>query len=421
MLESTKIQRRQSEVRQQLAALAGKEKPSEDELRSMSELDKEYGVLEQRYRASLIAEDTERREAKDELETRSDREFGELIDKFELRQVASFLDTGDALSGPTAEVVSELRAKHGFRGVPVPYAAFALERRAGETIASGVFDPKRTMPVLDRLFPSAAASKMGASIINIDSGLVEWPVVTSAVEAGWATTETGNVAGPTVFGTTDKALAPNNTLGVTMTVTRKALKQSGAALEQAVRRDLNAAIAAKLDQAVFLGLGTDGEPLGVIPGAVTYGIESTAINAAASWSAFRAAVIRFMTANAADGPGAVRLLIRPEVYGDLDGALVDGTAVSEWDRLVKNIPAGNIAMSSNALPDPAGSPSMSVALLTVAANGVAPIFVGLWGAVDLIRDVYTLAPSGGLKLTSLVTADVTAPRGAQLELLTGIQ
>ena len=34
------------------------------------------------------------------------------------------------------------------------------------------------------------------------------------------------------------------------------------------------------------------------------------------------------------------------------------------------------------------SPLATQALLTTAAGGVAPIFVGAWGAVDLIRDPY---------------------------------
>ena len=41
MLESVKIARRQSEIRQSLAELAGKETPSEDEIRKMDDLDRE--------------------------------------------------------------------------------------------------------------------------------------------------------------------------------------------------------------------------------------------------------------------------------------------------------------------------------------------------------------------------------------------
>ncbi|RUW72616.1 phage major capsid protein, partial [Mesorhizobium sp. M1E.F.Ca.ET.063.01.1.1] len=133
MLESVKIQRRQSEIRQSLAELVGKEKPTAEETRAMEGMDAEYRSNEVRYRASLIAEDAERREAGADLETRSDREYAELVDKFELRQVALYLDEGAKIEGPTAEVIAEMRSKNGYRGVPIPYAALALEQRAGET------------------------------------------------------------------------------------------------------------------------------------------------------------------------------------------------------------------------------------------------------------------------------------------------
>jgi hypothetical protein len=49
-------------------------------------------------------------------------------------------------------------------------------------------------------------------------------------------------------------------------------------------------------------------------------------------------------------------------------------------------------------------------------RGVAPVFVGTWGAVDLIRDPFADATSGGLRLTALATVDATA--AAQLRVLT---
>jgi len=89
MLDSVKIQRRQSEIRQALAELVGKETPTEDETRQMETLDGEYRQNETRYRAALIAEDTERREAGQELETRSEREWADMLGRFEVRQVAA--------------------------------------------------------------------------------------------------------------------------------------------------------------------------------------------------------------------------------------------------------------------------------------------------------------------------------------------
>lgn len=428
MLDSVRIQRRQSEIRQSLAELVGKENPTEDETRSMSDLDTEYRTNETRYRAALVAEDDERREAGAELETRDGREWADMVERFEMRQITRALsEEGRALEGPTAEIVSEMREHGSYQGIPVPWAALAdratLEQRVGETVAGGVIDPIRTMPTIDRIFAQAAAARMGARMVNIDVGEVEYPVTTSSVQAGWQATETGDVAGPTVYASTDRPLTPSNTLGITMTITRKSLKQAGNALEQAIRRDMNGTIGEELDKAIFLGTGAAGEPAGVVDQAAGYGITETAIGATATWSAFRAAVVRFMTANAISSPDQVRLMIRPEIWEELDETIFDaGSGMTEWDRLLKNIPASNVVTSANALAAPAGGPpTESKALLTCAPGGVSPIFVGMWGGIDLIRDPYTAAQSGALKLTALVTADVTISRAAQLEVLTGVQ
>lgn len=418
MLESIRIQRRQSEIRQALAGLVGKDKPTDDETRSMESMDAEYRQNEVRYRAALIAEDTERREAGRDLETRDGKQWDELIHAFEVRQIVGYFDEGRELSGQTAEVVSEMRAKGSYRGLPLPWQAF--EKRAGETVASGVPSPMTTMPILDRIFANAAFARMGVAAINIDSGSQEYPIVNSSVTAGWQTSETGAVAGPTVYSTSERSVAPNSTLGIQVRVTRKALKQSGVGLEAAIRRDLNGCMAVALDKAVFLGAGASGEPAGLLVG--SYNITSTAVSAAASWAAFRAAVTRFLIANASGGPGDVRLLIRPEIYDFMDDQLIDGTAVSEWDRLVKNIPLANITMSSNALAAPTGGPpTASKALLTVVKDGVPPAYLATWQGIDVIRDVYTDAQSGGLRLTALITADVTATRAQQLQILTGVE
>jgi HK97 family phage major capsid protein len=416
MLDSVKITRRQSEIRQALAGLVGKDNATEDETRNMGALDLEYRNNETRYRAALICEDTERRDAGKELETRSGTEWAAMMAGFELRQVALNLDEGRALDGKTAEIVQELRSAGGFRGIPVPWQA--LEQR--NTVAAGVPSPVETRPIIDRLFPDSVASRMGAQMISIPQGSVAWPVTTSSVSAGWAATESGNVAGPTPYTTTDRALSPDHNLGVHMRITRKAMLQTGAALEAAIRRDMAGAMGQEMDRAVFLGTGAAGQPLGVITGAATYGIPITAVAAAASWAAFRAAVVAFMTANASSGPGDVKALIRPEVWSYLDGLMVGtGGFKFEFDRLKENL--GDVVMTTNALAAPTGTPAASAALLTTNAGGVAPIFVGAFGSFDVIRDPYSDAQSGGLRITALATLDVTVARPSQLRLLTGVQ
>ena len=126
MLTSKKLELRRSEIRQSLAELANIETPSEDETRKMTELDAEYRAKEAQYRAAIIAEDEERREAGAELETRSDKEWAEMAGRFEVRQVALALDEGRKLDGATAEMVEELRSAGGFQGIPVPLEALAV-------------------------------------------------------------------------------------------------------------------------------------------------------------------------------------------------------------------------------------------------------------------------------------------------------
>lgn len=408
MLDSVKISRRQSEIRQQLAELVGKEKPTEDETRNMETLDAEYRTNETRYRAALVAEDQERREAGADLETRSDREYAELIGKFELRQVALSLDEGRVLSGATREVVDELRNAGGYQGIPVPYAA--LETRAGETVADDQVNPKAIRPVIDRIFPGSVAARLGVQSINITQGELAFPVATAGAVFGWQITELGNVGAASEYQTTERSLNPDHTGGAQMVITRKALKQAGEGLESAIRRDLNAVIGTEIDRVVINGTGAAGQPLGIIPGAVTYGITSTAVGAAATWAAFRSEIVAFMQANAITSAGQVNLAFDPAIWAELDDTLISGTAVSEWDRLTKHV--GTPAIS-NAIP-------AETAIMAATVQGIAPGYLGLYGGVDLIRDPFTKAGAGQLVLTGLVTADFTVPRGLQTRILTGI-
>ena len=178
------MQRRQSEIRQALAELAGQETLTDEQRSKMDTMDREYQDNERRYRAALINEQEEREAARGELETRGAAEWAEMMGRFEMRQVALALSEGRALDGATGEIVAELRSAEGFQGVPVPWEA--LERR-NETVASGTPDPMQTRPIIDRLFPQSVAGRMGAQMVAIPQGSIEWPVVTSSVSAAWTT------------------------------------------------------------------------------------------------------------------------------------------------------------------------------------------------------------------------------------------
>ncbi|ROO25556.1 hypothetical protein SAOR_12040 [Salinisphaera orenii MK-B5] len=418
MLESAKIAKRQSEIRANLAELAANEAPNEDEQRSLKDLNREYQVNESRYQAAITAEDAERRDAGADLETREGSEWDALVDQFEVRSVFANLASGEnsPLSGATREVVDEMRSHGAYTGTPVPWEA--LEQRDATT-STTVPDPVRTQNIIDALFPGSVMGQMGARMIDIGSGAQEYPVNTSKTSIAWASTEGGNVADSTEYQTNNRVLRPDNTLGATVSITRKAQLQS-AGIEDAIRRNARNAMQVEMDKAVFQGSGSNGEPLGVISGASTYGIQTTAVDAAATYAAYRKAAVEFMLANAATSVSAIRALIRPEIMDSMDAQIFDsGSGVTEFDRLMAKL--GAVVLSHNALADPTGDPVASNSLLTTTAGGTQPIFVGRWGGIDVVRDVFTDAQSGGLRVTMLATMDVTVSRPEQIRILSGIQ
>lgn len=415
MLESTRISRRQSEIRQELATLAAKDEPSEDEVRRMGDLDGEYKQNEVRFRAALVSEDDERRQAGAELETREGSEWAQLVGAFELRQAVAFLDEGAPLSGATQEVVSELRQAGGYRGTPVPWEALLVETRAGETTADSTPAPTQTAPIVDRIFAASVASRMGARFINVGVGEREIPIATNGVTAGWADGETGTVAGPTQFTTVNRELKPTNNVGAQVSITRRALRQSGQGLEQAIRRDLSNALRVEMDRAAMLGSGSGGEPTGLL----NAGITSTAADAAPTFALFLTELSAFMVDNAVTDPSQVAVLLRPEVFAAMESTSDADLQTTEWRRLTSMV--GRVTSTSNALPAPTGSPAASPALLTTETGGQPPLYVGAWGAVDLVRDVYTNAASGGLLITAISTMDIAAGRSEQARQITGLQ
>jgi HK97 family phage major capsid protein len=229
--------------------------------------------------------------------------------------------------------VSELRGRgFSYQGIPVPWEALEirppLETRAGETIAGGIFVPKFIAPVIERLFAASVAARMGANVFNVVSGNYEIPVMTGAITAGWATTELGNVSGPIAGTTASRTLTPSNTLGVQIKLSRKAMLQAGPELESAMRRDVSSTVMMALDQAAFLGIGSSGQPLGIVFGQATYAYATAALAAAPTYDLIRTAIAAFMTANAAQSPADILILMRPETYSKLDSVLFTNTAVS---------------------------------------------------------------------------------------------
>lgn len=415
MLRSQTLNLRQSEIRSRLAEIQSSEELDDEQRGQMDELTTEYRRNESELRAALISEEAQRQA--DAPEDSQARERRNLLDHFEIRQAIGVLTERTArLSGPTAELVEEMRGADGakYEGIPLPFEAL-LESRA-DTVSSATPTPEMTAPVIDRIFSDSVAQRMGVRSVNIPFGDRVFPIASQGAVFNWVASEGADLAAAVAYETGDTTLSPDHTGGTRIDVTRVAMKQSGPNLEAAIRRDMRASIQQGLDQAVFLGSGASGQPTGIIINGST---PTTAVDATADYAAFRAAAVQFMVDNIVGGFDGIRILTRPEILNIMDDAVLTGTAETEWDRFLRRF--SNPVLSSNAVAAPAGSPSAVSALLTTTYAGVPPAWLGLWGGVDLITDPYSGAPSGTLRLTALLTVDVALSRPIQTRLLTGLE
>ena len=170
----------------------------------MEDLDAEYRTNETRYRGRADRRGrTSGARPRANSRTRGGREWADLVAGFEMRQVALALDEGRQLDGRTAEVVTELRARRRLsrRAGAVGGARTARRRDRRQRHAGPDPDAADHRPAVSR---TCAAARMGAQMIAIDTrrGRVAGGDVERRRPAG-PMARLANVAGPTVFATTD--------------------------------------------------------------------------------------------------------------------------------------------------------------------------------------------------------------------------
>ena len=185
MIQSQKITLRISEVKQRLNHIAGVEGDAfTDEVRSEADrLTKEFGDLETRYRAAVIAEDAEEKRALETAEPDA-----EMRERLELRSKASL--TGylqAAMSGRRVDgAEAELQAAAGVNGIPLELWD---TRGTRETRADAPTGAPGTVGVnLDRIrpavFANSIAPRLGIEMPRVMSGTYASATITTTLTAG---------------------------------------------------------------------------------------------------------------------------------------------------------------------------------------------------------------------------------------------
>ena len=268
MLESQKIQIEQSEIRERLNGLLAKETLTAEEAEQQAKLQTEYNALEARYRTAAIVEAgngtaTESAET-DKPADGEAAELRELRGKAKLSRYLSAAAKGGALDGAELELSQhEVRAEGA--GVMVPFSVLAGERE--ERADSATTLPARPTAAgqqaerdfIGRVFEGSVGDYLGVETIGVERGTASYYVLSDgvAVEAK-ASGSRKDAEAATITGV---VLSPKRlTAGYQLSVEDMA---RSAGYEEALRRDLGAAISRERDNLIINGSGQAPQPQGL--------------------------------------------------------------------------------------------------------------------------------------------------------------
>lgn len=410
MLKSQEIEMEQSKRREKMAAINGKEEVDEEDTKQLRSLSSAYETGEVQKRAAMLLENEER--SRIQVPDKAAQDFERECRSFSLSAVVSAIEGGKVLSGREAEVSKELEVRHGAasRGIRLPWETLApLETRADVSTTTvnavaGYMASHPTMKTLERFFEASVAAKFGFQSLAVE-GKPSFPQIDSGAALSWVGEGVGSDAA--AIATTTKT-PTIKTATARYLLSRQATRENSA-LEMVLRRDLAELLREGIDLAVFQGTGAADQPAGL--GAVlTAASRTTALTDRATFSALLSYAVQLMETAKVSDLSQIRIAGAPILAQTMLDALVNGTAVSEMDRLKS---AGFSALFSQQVSGHAARDGTGKgASVVYFGAGEGNAFVVNWGTPELIVDPYSESKNGKISLTLFAFLDVIVQRAA---------
>ena len=398
MTNLQKLQLRQSELRSKVLDFVELEQRSADGLNAdqtatYAALTAEMKENETKIQAAMRAESEP--STSDDPETRELHEIRERVSMS--AYVNAAIERRGIAGGPELEYNQAL-------GVPGDHFPMRLlEQRAA--IAGDAQSNQQTW--IDRVFAESAAARVGVSFQTVAPGIASVPVTT----AGATGAQRGNAqaAANATYTVGVSELKPKRNAVHTIFSVQDSMRLPG--LEDAIVRDLRAAVVDAVDKAVFVGDATANPNDGDIVGFQTAGVSEVTITQA---NKLLATGVLAAFAGLIDGQYAAGM-------GDLRTILAVG-ANGLWAATIPNAATGNNASIAQILAGNGVSWQVRAGIEGATSAGDFGAFIGLnrgiagaataavWDAGQLIRDPYSDADSGEVRLTLNYLWDFAVPR-----------
>ena len=411
MTNLQKIEIRRSEIRSRLNEILGLEGDKYDDKAKTEErsLQTELSDLEQRHRSAILADGDKgdgKGDGDGEAENRA-KEDGEAEEDGEAKEtrklrgkiaLASYLGAaveGRACEGAEREYNSAVGiSSHGF---PLELLAPDPKPAAEKRATTAVDGEAAQRPWLDRLFAESAAQRLGISMPPVPPGVSSYPVVTAGASA--AQRAKGQAAGDTAWTVGVSELKPSRNT-VTLTFSEEDILRLPQ-LEQALRRDLGAALVEGVDKSIFSGdagaTGTDADITGLSTAAGVNDLSLTQANKASA-SALLLALAGLVDGTHAAQMSDLAVVVSPAAF-QLWGGGVAAPAVDTKTILAFLREAGLEQITVRGGLETETTNGKFGAFIALGRGlpgaGVAPI----WQSAALIRDPYSGAKSGEVRLT----------------------
>lgn len=303
------------------------------------------------------------------------------------------------LTGREAEVHQELSKGREQRAGAGVHLAVPTEVLLGETrnqtvgtgSAGGFTVATQLAAVADRFRPALKVQGMGAMVMANLTGFLDLPNLASSGTAAWVA-ENGNATRTAV--TFEKVSMGPKTIAGEYRLSRRLMLQSGASIEDLLRRDLGFILAQGLDLAAIAGTGTSNQPLGILN---TVGVAKETTETA--FSDTTANLISALELD--DVSGTAAFLTNPTVMKavrkmkDGDGHVMPASELFHNQRVEV----------STQVPADLGTGDDKSALI----YGLwSELVLGYWSAVDILINPYhpDVASNGGALLHAFLDADV---------------
>ena len=390
MTNAQKIQIRLSEVRERLNEVSGLEGDAfTAEIRTESEtLTREYGDLESRHRAAIVAEGDEAAKAVTEpTEDSETRERKALRSKARVSDHLAAALTGRGVTGASAEYSDAV----GLAGLcpmelldgPEPEVRAVTPGPSSETVTA----TKATVPYA---FARTDAAALGVSMPMVSPGEAHYPALTTAPPAGAKAKDAAADSTAAAFSLTKRT--PGRITG--QFVIRVEDLSLLASMERDLRQAIAASMANSLDAQVINGSGASPNLSGLFHQATDEAADGTT-------ETFATAIERF--AGLVDGThanawGDIRAIIGVATFAKYAAIFANANKgdISAFDHLMSKL--GGLRVSTRV---PTKTTNAEKALAVLGAQGQS-IVVPIWSGLEIIVDPYTSAAKGQRVLTAVL-------------------